>query len=132
VKDNSAAFLSIASLLKKGGKALIFVPSRNALYARLNVILPEKLKKKMLHTIFPESQSHQGYPSYYDRCTPLQFRALAAFNGLSLVEEKVYYSSGYFTFFFPLHLIWRMWIIVYRAFAGMQAAETYTMVLRKE
>jgi 2-polyprenyl-3-methyl-5-hydroxy-6-metoxy-1,4-benzoquinol methylase len=40
VSDAKAAIRGIASLLKPGAVALVFVPCRNALFARLNLLLP--------------------------------------------------------------------------------------------
>lgn len=131
VKDVEAAFTAISSILKPGGLALIFVPSRNAVFARLNIILPQKIKKAILHTIYPESRRDQGFPSYYDKCTPLEFKKLASSNGLSLIEERYYFVSSYFSFFFPAYLVWRLWVILFHSFSKDQAAETFSLVLRK-
>ena len=60
-----------------------------------------------------------------------EFRWLAAEHGLSVVEETHYYTSGYFTFFFPLYFVWRMWVLFYHALAREQAAETFCMALRR-
>ncbi len=107
-----------------------FVPSRNAVFARLNLLLPEGLKK-LLYSIYPESRRGQGFRSFYDKCTPRQFRQLASERGLEVVGERLYYSSKYFTFLFPLHLLWRCWVIGFRSIAPASAAETFSMALRK-
>lgn len=131
VRDVEGAFVSIASFLKPGGVALIFVPSRNAVFARLNLLLPERLKRFLLFTIFPDTQRDQGFPSYYNRCTPAGFQAMAQAAGLEIQEVKYYYASYYFTFFAPLHVLWRAWILLYRSVAGDQAAETFSVAFKK-
>jgi 2-polyprenyl-6-hydroxyphenyl methylase/3-demethylubiquinone-9 3-methyltransferase len=131
VRDTGAALSSIASILKPGGRALIFVPSRNAVYARLNLLLPESLKRRILFSIFPEMRRDHGFPAFYDRCTPRQFRRMADANGLDTEECRVYFHSDYFRFCSPLHAIWRLWMLAFRAVAGEQAAETFSLVLRK-
>jgi len=131
VKDVESAFSSISSLLKSGGIALIFVPSRNAVFARLNIILPQKIKKYLLHTIFPDSKRNQGFPSYYDKCTPAGFEKLAKNHNLSIVEQRFYYISSYFSFFFPAHLVWRVWVLFFYFIAKDNAAETFSVVLKK-
>jgi SAM-dependent methyltransferase len=131
VKDVAGAFASISSILKNGGLALIFVPSRNALFARLNIILPQKIKKKILHYIYPNTAVNQGFPSYYNKCTPLEFKQLARDNNFSVIEERCYFKSGYFTFFFPVYLVWRLWIILFHFILKEQAAETFSLVLKK-
>ena len=54
VIDTPAAFAGLASILKKGGVALLFTPSRNALYARVNLLIPERLKRNLLRFFYPE------------------------------------------------------------------------------
>lgn len=125
------AFYAMASTLKPGGLAILFVPSRNAVFARLNLVLPENLKRKILFAVFPHSRQGQGFKSYYDRCTPRDFRNLARQVGLDVVELRPFYNSGYFTFFAPLHVLWRAWIMAFKALAKEQAAETFCMALRK-
>ena len=131
VRDSRAAITAIASILKPGGTALIFVPSRNAVFARINLLLPQRLKCKILHTVFPSTIRDQGFPAYYDHCTPADFRRLAANNGLAIDVCKVYFRSSYFTFFFPLHFAWRIWMLIFRLLKGEQAAETFSLALRK-
>ncbi len=132
VDDTEAAFRAISSIVKSGGLALIFVPSRNAIFARLNIMLPQSLKETILYSIHPRTRRNQGFPAYYDRCTPLEFKELASSNGLSLVEQRLYYRNFYFSFFFPFHLIWRIWAMLFYFFDKEQSAETFSLVLRKE
>lgn len=131
VRDVDGAFASIAGILKPGGRALIFVPSRNALYARLNLLLPQALKKRLLHAVYPKTREGQGFPSYYDQCTPRDFRRLAKKHNLVVEKESYHYISSYFSFFVPLYALWRLWILGYRALAGEQAAETFCMAFVK-
>lgn len=132
VRSVDKAIASIASILKPGGIALIFVPSRNALFARLNILLPEKVKKILLYSIYPKARASQGFPSYYDQCTPRDFRRIATRHNLSVERESFHYISSYFSFCFPLYLVWRVWILTFHALAGSQAAETFCMALRKQ
>src|SRR5512135_2714660 len=131
VKDVEGAFAAMASILKPGGKALLFVPSRNAIYARLNLVIPEGMKRKILFAIFPAFRSCGGFPAYYDRCTLRQFHLLAERHGLEVEEERTYFITCYFSFFFPAYFVWRIWILLFYLIAGDQAAESFTMALRK-
>jgi SAM-dependent methyltransferase len=131
VKDIDKAFVGIASLLKPDGTVIIFVPSRNAIYARLNLILPEEIKKYLLHKIFPHTKEGYGFPSYYDRCTPKDFEIIAQQHDFEIIEKRLYFVSAYFSFFFPCYFLWRMWILVFHFFAEDQAAETFSIALRK-
>jgi 2-polyprenyl-6-hydroxyphenyl methylase/3-demethylubiquinone-9 3-methyltransferase len=118
-------------LLKPGGILLVFTPSRNTLYARLNLVLPEQVKRKMLSTFFGEKADHLGFPAKYDRCTPRDFRRFISNQNLEIEQLNTYYISSYFSVVFPLYVIWRLWILVYRALAKEQAAETFTVIARK-
>jgi SAM-dependent methyltransferase len=131
VKDNEGGIRAIASLLKPGGKALIFVPSRNAIFARLNILLPENIKRKILFSIYPSKSLAQGFPSFYHKCTPNDFVEMATKNGLVAEESRYYFISSYFSFLFPIYLLWRIWILFFKAFFSHQAAETFSLVLVK-
>lgn len=132
VSDVSAAFKSIASILRPGGQAVVFVPSRNAVFARLNLILPERFKRWILFQIFPQTKTSAGFRSYYDRCTPLDFRKLIITNGLQEIEFRPYYQSAYFSFFLPAHITWRLWTLLFRGMKGDQAAETFCLAFGKQ
>jgi SAM-dependent methyltransferase len=132
VPDTEQALEAIASLLKPGGRALLFVPCRNAVYARLNLLLPERFKRLLLFSIFPEMSRDHGFRAYYDQCTPRSIETSAKRYGLTVERRFAYFRSDYFRFFFPAHLAWRAWIVLFRSIAGDRAAETFTMVLRKE
>lgn len=131
VRDVDRALVAIASCLKPGGIALVFVPSRNAVFARLNLVLPETVKRRALFSIFPQTKKRQGFPSYYNNCTPVQLRTAAAFAGLEVEEARHYYCSKYFSFCAPFHILWRCWLIAFRWVAGESAAETFSLALRK-
>lgn len=131
VQDVEGAFSSISSILNPGGIALIFVPSKNAVFAQLNIILPQEVKKTILHTVYPTMKEGQGFPSFYNKCTPLEFKELAKSNHLSILEERYYYMSSYFSFLFPVYFVWRLWILLFHSFFKEQAAETFSLVIKK-
>jgi SAM-dependent methyltransferase len=125
------ALASLNSILRSGGTALIFVPSRTALFAQLNRLLPEALKKRLLFSLLPSSEAIGGFPAFYDRCTVAELREIANRCGLDVVEQRVYLQSSYFSVFAPLHIAWRCWQLLYRFLAGDQAAETMSFALVK-
>ncbi len=131
VADTTAAFAGLASILKKGGVALLFAPSRKALYARMNLFIPERLKRKLLRFLYPETADRSGFPGRYHRCTLLDFEDMARGQGLTVIQKQAYYFSEYFTFFAPLHILWRIWLWVFFLLARERAAETFSMALRK-
>jgi len=132
VRDAGRAIAAISTILRPGGRAIIFVPCRNAVYARLNLILPEELKRRLLYGAFPDMRRDHGFPAYYDRCTPRGFARMGQEHGLILESLRIYFLSNYFRFCLPLHAAWRMWLLLFRGVAGTEAAETFAMVFRKE
>ncbi|MCA9326497.1 O-antigen ligase family protein [Candidatus Saccharibacteria bacterium] len=131
VSNNKQATKNIADMLKPGGVACIFVPSRYALFAVINRWIPESLKRKMLFSIFPEAAHAQGFPAYYNHCTAQQLTRLFKQAGLEVQETRHYYESNYFTFFFPLHVVWRLYQFVCWLFVRGSAAESFSLVLKK-
>lgn len=131
VKNVEGAFKSMSTILKPGGVALIFVPSRHAVFAKLNLLLPEAFKKQILYAIYPQSRKGQGFKSYYNSCSPSEFRELANRFDLEVVDFRAYYKSSYFQFFLPLYVLWRIWMVGFRAACGTQAAETFSYAFQK-
>lgn len=130
VKDVEQAFVAFSSMLKPGGLLLIFVPSKNAIFARINLVLPETTKKKILSILYSKNIEDRGFSSYYDRCTPQEMKKLACQNNLSLIESHFYYISSYFSFFFPAYIFWRLWVVLFHFFVEEQAAESFSLVLK--
>jgi 2-polyprenyl-6-hydroxyphenyl methylase/3-demethylubiquinone-9 3-methyltransferase len=131
VRSTEAALATMARLLNPGGTLLVFVPSRNALYARLNVLLPQRLKMQLLSAFMPDRVDHLGFPAMYDHCTPRDFCRFAADNGLQIKELRPYYISSYFSVVFPVYVLWRIWILAYRAVAREHAAESFVLIASK-
>lgn len=131
VKDVEAALAGIRSCLKTGGLCALFVPSGNAIFARINKILPENFKKQILFTLFPNAKKRQGFPAYYNHCTPREVQEIAQSLGFEILDKRYYYVSSYFSFFFPLYLLWRIYMLVFQWIAKEQAAETFGLILKK-
>lgn len=131
VADTPSAFAGVASCLKTGGRALLFAPSRNAVYARVNLMLPENIKRRILYLLHPELEGKAGFPSHYHRCTLAEFERIAGEKGFAVLEKRAYYSSAYFRFFAPLHILWRAWLCAFHLVAKERAAETFSVALRK-
>lgn len=131
VENNEESFKAIANALRAGGVCILFVPNKNALFARLNLLIPEKIKRKLLFAIWPSMERDHGFPAYYHQCRPDLFEALAETYHLEIVEERLYFTSIYFAFFFPLHFTWRLWLLISSFFSERRYCETFSMVLRK-
>jgi 2-polyprenyl-6-hydroxyphenyl methylase/3-demethylubiquinone-9 3-methyltransferase len=132
VNDNHQAMKNITEITKKGGKIALFIPAKYAAFAQLNRILPEKLKRKILFSIFPESAHAQGFPAYYDKCTPSDFIKLCEQNKFRVELVRTYYQSTYFSFFFPAHVLWRIYQLFSYVVLRRDAAESFSIVAVKE
>lgn len=132
VPDGPGAMRAIATILKPGGRAYLFAPSRNALFARLNLLLPEGVKKKILFALFPaKALGHDGFPAFYNGCTPKEIEHSAKINGLVVEKRQLFWISSYFMAFVPAYLMWRAFQGLSFLVRGQNAAETFIYVLRK-
>lgn len=128
VPNAEAALAAMVGLLKPGGKLLVFTPCRDAMFARLNRLLPEGFKRRLLVLFMPGQAGHLGFPAFYDHCTPRDFRRFGTRQGLQCIALLPYYTSTYFSTIFPIHLLWRSWIIVSWLLIGENAAETFVLL----
>lgn len=108
VSDGKGAATGIASLARPGGTIVTFCPCKRAWFARLNLLMPEALKRAVLFTVFPEKRKRQGFPAFYDGCTPSEMIWNMAAAGVSVTQVRYFYVSSYFMFFVPLYLLWRL------------------------
>lgn len=131
VPDTEKSIKNIDKLTKQGGHILIFVPCKNALFSRLNMILPDGLKRKLLQFAFPAKHQRLGFKAYYDHCTPKEFEKMAEKNGLHIKEKYISYNSEYFTILAPFHILWRLYQLVIYAFKGENFCEAYVYVFAK-
>ena len=131
VTDSALALAGIASLLKPGGLAALFVPNRHAWYAKLNRILPHRLKVRLLSSLFPHKSPSDMFPARYAGCTPKEIVCAAARQGLEVEQTALFFTSSYFTCCFPLYLIWRLRMLLWRQIDPQVAAETFAVVASK-
>lgn len=131
VSDTAAALAAVASVLKPGGQALLFCPCRNAAFARLNLLLPQEVKLRLLDLL--NGPGHGvGFPALYDRCTPREFERMAHSVGLTPIETRTFYMSTYASVFLPMHVVWRGYQALARLIVGRQACESFILVAIKE
>lgn len=132
VPDTVGAMRGLATCVRPGGAIYLFAPCRNAAFARINLILPERLKQILLFNLFPEkAKGHDGFRAYYDHCTPGQIEAIARSNGLEIEERRLFWTSSYFFILTPAYVLWRAWQGLAYIVIGKNAAESFVYVLRK-
>lgn len=87
VSDTEAALAGLTSLLASGGRCYIKLPCRKALFAQLNLIIPDETKRRIMHAIFPHKEG-DGFPALYDKATPSAIRHMARYSKLEVVAAK--------------------------------------------
>ena len=130
VKDASNAVENLANMLSNGGFLYLKLPCRHALFAQLNLILPNELKKSVMHLIFP-SKIGDGFQAYYHKSTPNEMIKVCTESGLEVVHMAYVRWSSYFSFFFPLYVIWRIYTLVQRL-CLRDYCESFEIILRKK
>src|SRR5690606_5410737 len=103
VRNNADGMQGVASFCKPGGRVYTFCPNRRAWFAVINRLLPERIKCAILYAIYPQTRDNQGFPAFYDRCTPRQLARAMEAAGLRVERIDPYFVSSYFMFFFPLY-----------------------------
>jgi SAM-dependent methyltransferase len=107
VSDAERAIAGLMAMLKVGGTCYIALPSRYALFGKINKVIPERPKKWLLGQIYP-SKKADGFPAFYDRASPREYSAIFEKYSGRVIRLNKDMFSGYFTFFLPLHLCWRL------------------------
>lgn len=128
VRDGKMAAQGIASLLRPGGVVVTFCPCRRAWFARLNMLLPETVKRFLLFSIFPGKRERQGFPAFYNGCTPDEMVRNMANAGIELRELQFFFISSYFMFFAPLYLVWRLATFPFMKLWPRRYCETFIFV----
>ena len=131
VRDGHKAIQGVASFCRDGGTVYTFCPNRRAWFAIINRVLPEALKKRLLFAIYPSARGKQGFPAFYDGCTPAEMSAAMRDARLKVDEIKPYFVSTYFMFCFPLFVLWRLvnWPLMKRW--PMAFCETFVIIASK-
>lgn len=104
---DTAAFLrNVRSALRPGGRAVFVFANKWSPPMILNRIIPHKFAEKLLLALVPGTAGYGGFRAYYDKCSHGQFSAELRRAGLEVEYDYCsYYSSSYFQFFLPLHMI---------------------------
>ncbi len=132
VSDVPGAIRNLSRALRPGGLMAHFVPCAGAPFARLNRLLGNEQAKRLLHGILPETKATQGFPAYYNHCRPSEFARLIMEQGLQIEQLLPYYSSGYASFLFPLHLAEIAYqLTLMKVLRNMEHCESFVVIARK-
>jgi len=131
VEDNRSALTNLAGALAEGGIMAHFIPCRYAPYAVLNLLLGNKLAKRLLWKIYPDRMGISGFKAYYDRCVPSKMAAFCRDRGMEIIELTPYFVSDYWKFFAPAHILDLGRQRLMQMLGMVNLAETFTVVARK-
>ena len=104
--DTSAFLENVKRALRPGGRAAFVFANKWSPPMILNRMLPEKLAGRLLLALVPGTAGYGGFRAFYDKCTFTAFRRELQRLGFEVEYEYAsYYSSSYFQFFWPLHVL---------------------------
>ncbi|WP_296714112.1 class I SAM-dependent methyltransferase [Rhodoblastus sp.] len=98
VPNVAAMWRNINAILAPGGVALAFFPTLYAAPYVLNSLMPEKLSRFLLETIFPERKQDGGdpkFPAYYNYCFSSEARMMPMLRQAGFSEAVILPFWGY-------------------------------------
>lgn len=129
VRDAASSINNLVKMLDADGTLYLKLPCRHALFAKLNKALPQNIKRAILHSIYPQ-KSGDGFKAYYDKSTPSEIKKILEDNGLEVQELNLIKWSSYFSFLFPLYLVWRLAACIQNAMI-QDYCESFEIVAKK-
>ena len=125
ITNNDLTIHEISRILKPGGKFISVMPSKFALFAVINQMMPNWLARKILFFFYPEKKEIGKFKAYYDRTYYPAMQKLLNRYGFSKTEFFFSYNqSGYFGFFVPFALISLLWDFLMYSF-GVKPLSAY-------
>ncbi len=130
--DPQAFFLNASESLKAGGMFIHTCPSRYAIFAVINRILPQKLSRKVLFFFLPEAKRTSGFPAYYINLYYKKIKKMLKKAGLELLYFiPQYRQCSYFSFFYPLFLLTYFWDFLMKKLKLKNMSAYFLIVARK-
>jgi SAM-dependent methyltransferase len=106
LQDVSLFVGECSRVLKKGGHTIHLLPSKYALFALFNQMLPNTIAKRLIGFFHPRSAGICGFPAFYNSCCCSEMIRLFERNGFRIVQMKVGFDqSDYYSFFLPFYLL---------------------------
>lgn len=110
IRNNDLTMREVNRILKPGGTFISVMPSKFALFAMINRMLPSWLTNKVLFFFMPEEKGVKGFKAYYDRIYYPAIDKLLTRHGFSSTEYFFsYHQSEYFEAFVPCEIVSLLW-----------------------
>jgi len=132
LRDTAAFVAESARITPVGGHAIHFFPSRFAPFAIANQVLPNRLSRGLLESIFPWARGVLGFPAFYDHCYPSAMTRLFEQSGFSVLDVRLSYSQAYyFSFFLPIYTVAALYDEVVAVLGAQNLAAGVLLVARR-
>jgi len=130
---DTASFLKDANrALREEGRLIVTFANRNAPFAILNRILPQRVSRWLLSHLVPGSSGIYGFSAFYDRASFAEFKQSLIDAGFEIEEEYAsYFSTSYYCFFLPVYLVGLGLDYVRYRLANPRLASYFMFVARK-
>ena len=130
--DTPAFLRNAHAALRPGGHAVFVFANKWSPPMILNRILPHKLAEKLLLALVPGTAGYGGFRAYYDKCSYSAFRRELRRLGFEIEYDYCsYYSSSYFQFFLPIHILSILLDIVRQTLSIKNLASMNLFVVRR-
>ena len=119
-------------VLRPGGQCIHFFPCKFALFAMANQLIPNRVAKRLLYSVFEESAGIGGFPAHYDHCHDPAFTRLLEKNGFEILwRHHGYYQAHYFSFAVPLYVLAALYEMAVAAL-GLKRLCAYLIVIARK
>lgn len=106
VDNNERTFKLIFENLEPEGVSVHLFPLGYHPYSILTRMVGNKLQKRLISIVRPESRAVTGYPVYFDKCNSVSLNRFFKKHPAIKYQIKYFYgASEYFYFFFPFYLL---------------------------
>jgi len=130
--DTSGFLENVHKALRPGGAAAFVFANKWAPPMILNRILPTWVSGRLLLALVPGTAGYGGFRAYYDKCSFTAFKRELERLGFTIEYEYAsYYSSSYFQFFFPLHVVSIFFDLVRQSISIRNLSQLNLFVVRK-
>lgn len=104
--DTTAFLGNVHRALKPGGSAAFVFANPWSPPMIMNRLIPHRVAEKLLLALVPGTAGYGGFRAYYNKCTFSTFKKeLQKLEFQIDYEYASYYSSSYFQFFWPVHML---------------------------
>lgn len=130
--EDVEAFVAEANrVIRDGGHTIHLFTGKFAWFALVNRLLNNRVAKRVLYLLHPDSRDKGGFPTHYDHCYHSAIRSVFQRNGFEIIDIRLAYGTNYAYFFVPLFLLVSLYEMALQASRLKNLAATLVVVARK-